>query len=192
MALFTVNIDSVAGGNSTFTGIPGRKMFNTSRVSQLFEFGASDSAFEYCIEWDGDVQTSVCIADDTVAEILVYFASEWVSGAIPLTSYPNGDLDNKETVYLDPRIIVFGGEFTNYTKLILSHSRQLWVSESINEILDLSVQGGERHEWTDGTTVFRLVVEDEELVLQEAISQLSFYGTEGIDYDWIWSKIDLS
>ena len=189
MALFTVNIDSVAGGNSTFTGIPGRKMFNTTRVSQLSEFGTDDSAFEYCIEWDGDVQTSVCLAEDTVAEILVYFAAEWVSGAIPLTSYPYGDLDTKERVYLDPKIILFGGEFTGYTKLILSHSRELWVVESITDILNLAVQPYEIEGWSDGTSYFRLDVRDGELNLDQTIApSTNFRGTEGVNWDYIWSK----
>lgn len=193
MALFTVDIDSVAGGNSTFTGIPGRKMFNTTRVSQLWEFGASDSVFEYSIEWDGDVQTSSCIADDAVDTILTYFAAEWVSGAIPLTSFPEGDLSRTETVYLDPRIILFGAEFNDYTKLILSHTRQLWVSETINEILELAVESSDALYWDDSVSYFRLQVRDEELNLDQRITESPGFGegsVEDIDWSAIWSKSD--
>ncbi len=121
----------------------------------------------------------------------MYFAAEWNSGAIPLTSYPYGDLDRTETVYIDPRIIVFGGEFTGYTKLILSHSRELWVEESINEILALAVASDvdSSVEWTDGVSYFRLDVRDEEIFLDQAIAPANdFTGTEGTNWDWIFSK----
>jgi len=189
MALFTCTIEDVAGGNSSFTGIPGTKMFNTTRISELYPFGASDSAFEYSLEWDGDVQTSVCIADDTVATILNYFSAVWHTGAIPLTSYPDGDLTRTETVYMDPRIILFGAEFTDYTKLILTHTRELWVNETINNILALAVVGTTaENEWTDGTSVFRLQVRDEELNLDQEITATGFDGTEDIDWSNVWSK----
>ena len=194
MALFTVSIDSVAGGNSTFTGIPGRKMFNTTRVSELYEFGASDSAFEYSLEWDGDVQTSVCIADDTVATILNYFESTWNPGAIPLTSYPFGDLDRTETVFLDPHLILFGAEFSNrgFTKLILTHTRQLWVSETIDEILALAVASSTGAlEWDDGVSYFRLIIRDEELCLDSTIAPaVDFTGAEDVGWGNIFEKSD--
>ncbi len=190
MALFTVTVDSVAGGNSSFIGIPGRKMFNTTRVSQLYEFGTSDSAFEYSLEWDGDVQTSVCIADDTVATILNYFSAEWVSGAIALTSFPQGDLTRTETVYLDQRIILFGAEFDDYTKLKLSHTRQLWVSDTIDEILNLAVQDADSLVYTDDVSTFRLQVREAELFLDETITPTGFSGTEETDWDNIQSWSD--
>lgn len=194
MALFTVSIDSVAGGNSTFTGLPGRKMFNTSRISELYPFGASDSAFEYSLEWDGDVQTSVCIADDPVSTILGYFPASWKPGAIPLTSYPFGNLDETETVYVDPHLILFGAEFDTigYTKLILTHTRTLWVAETIDEILALSVQTDTSpNVWTDGVSYFRLVIRDEELCLDQTIApSTDFTGTEDVGWSNIWTKSD--
>jgi len=193
MALFTVSIDSVAGGNSTFTGIPGTKMFNTTRISELYPFGTSDSAFEYSLEWDGDVQTSVCIADDPLATILNYFSAVWVPGAIPLTSYPDGDTTRTETVYLDPHHILFGAEFTNYTKLILTQTRTLWVAETINEILDLSVVSTSGAlTWDDGVSYFRLIVNDGgELALDQTIAPaVDFSGAEDVGWSNIWTKSD--
>jgi hypothetical protein len=169
MALFTTTVESAAGGNSTFIGKPGRKLFNTARMSEVSPFAEDDSFFTYALEWDGDVQSQIAICNDEVSTILGKFDDEYTAGAISLTAYPFGDLTQSRTEYLDPKIILFGSEFTDYTKLTLSHSREMWVEETVDEILIKAMEDISTVEWSDGIDTFRLRVDGGELKLEQLV-----------------------
>ena len=188
MPLFTANIESVGGSNASFAGLPGRKLFNTARVNEIYQFGDDGSAFEYSFDFDGDGDVKLLICDSTVSEISDRFEEEYYDGGLLLNEYPYGDTDAAtEVVYIDPRRILFAVEFTNYTKLLIEQDRSLLVSESVEELLLSSIITQEGL-YDDGINYFRLQVRSEALYLDEAITALGFEGVRDTDWETIWIK----
>jgi len=189
MALFKLDINRVTGRGAHLYDGTGIRMINGLGIYDLID-SDTGGRFEYVLNLETDREgiTSIDTAFSATA-IAGYVNAGFVNTFITLSVYPesNPTATPVSELFLSKNISLgydFSGGSILYIKSGVELNRVL-VQETIDEILEVTTE--DTIEWDDGVDYFRLQVRGGYLNLDQTITPTGFSGTQGVDWNVIWS-----